>query len=90
MPSLRVVYVPLFLGCMGSFGLGAGLFAGCAAQKPACAVIDLAHEVCDTVSVSYPEPDGGVTSIRIPRAELVDLSRQIGARQADSGPPVSP
>lgn len=42
----------------------------CAAVKPACAVIDVAHQACEYVTITYLAPDGTVRTERVPVAEL--------------------
>jgi hypothetical protein len=42
----------------------------CAAIKPTCAVIDVAHQACEYVTVTYLAPDGTVKTERVPVAEL--------------------
>ncbi len=59
---------------------------GCAAVRPTCAVVDVAHAACEYVTVEYLDADGQLQRERVPVVVLREaaihesLMRRAGAR----------
>lgn len=70
------------LPILGYIALLAIIFfsSGCAAQKVACKVIDVADDVCTILE--YVGEDGKKHQVAVPKSELEGFARMTAARQA--------
>lgn len=59
------------------------VLTGCAAVKPACAVVDIAHAACEYVTVEYLDDAGNVQRENVPKSELRSMA--VRARAARGG-----
>jgi len=61
-------------------------FVACSYLEPACAVIDVAHQTCEYVTIEYIDDEGKTVRENVPRSELRSLAaKHTMQRQVDGG-----